>query len=463
VMVDLAVPTVFTAKSVALHAATDSQIATQPISLEKSGSFVDGVWDVPTIVDSTRIKLYAQLTGLPALGYRAYQILPQPAEQRGVGTLVTGPNSMENAFLRVQVNGNGAIDLLDKETGACYTGINYLLDQGESGNAWNHKTPRFDRVYNSLGVSANVAVTTSGPLVSIITADYTFPVPVSYLDVDTRSDTLVGLPVRVEYRLERDARLVTVTMTIDNRASDHWLRVAFPTGITTNVSWADSHFDVVSRAIPLPDCTGWVEQAWGTHPLRTFVDLTDGRRGFALLPKGLFEYEVFEDDQHTLALTLIRGCRIKLAVSEEKQAELPDPGVQCPGVHTFAYALCPHAGDWTAAGLPTVAASYDTPVRAVMTGRGKGALPLEAGLFTLDTTALHVTAVKQAEDGDGLIVRLVNLQSTTQSATLTFTHALASADECRNDETPITALSPQGARLPISMGAKKIRSFRLRW
>lgn len=40
------------------------------------------------------------------------------------------------------------------------------------------------------------------------------------------------------------------------------------------------------------------------------------------MPKGLFEYEVFDDT--TMALTLIRACRIKLAVSEEKVTELED-------------------------------------------------------------------------------------------------------------------------------------------
>src|SRR5690606_7076193 len=128
-----------------------------------------------------------------------------------------------------------------------------------------------------------------------------------------------------------------------------------------DVTWADSHFDVVSRPVPLPDSTGWVEQAEGTHPLRTFVDMSDGKNGLALLTKGIYEYEAFEDESRTLALTLIRACRIKLAVSEEKQAELPDQGVQCPGRHRFEYAICAHDGDWRRANLLREAALYHTP------------------------------------------------------------------------------------------------------
>lgn len=460
-LVDLEVPAIFKAKSVSLQTQNGETVALQPISAEKSGSFVDSIWDVATIVESSRMKFYAKLDQLPALGYRAYRVQPEVAELRNNGSLVTGPNTMENELLRVEVNGNGTVSLLNKQTGKLYANLNYLSDQGESGNAWKHVTPRFDRIYNSLGCNAKVAVTERGPLVSTITAEYNFAVPMDYADGQSRSEQLVELPVRVEYRLEKGSDALKVTVTVDNRANDHWLRVNFPTGLATDVSWADSHFDVVSRAIPLPDSTGWVEPAGGTHPLRTFADLSDGGNGFALMPKGIFEYEAFEDDQRTLALTLIRACRIKLAVSEEKQTELPDAGVQCPGMQTFEYALCPHAGDWAQAGLLAKAATYYTPVRVVMTGRGKGTLPLETGLFAIDSANLHVTAVKQAEDGSGLIIRLFNPLADAQTATLTFANPIATATQCRMDESEITPLSATGAALPITVPTKKINTYKL--
>ena len=165
-----------------------------------------------------------------------------------------------------------------------------------------------------------------------------------------------------------------ITLSLDNRALDHWLRANFPTGLATDATWADSHFDVVSRAIAIPDSTGWVERAGGTHPLRTFVAMSDGRDGLALMPKGIFEYEAFADDAHTLALTLLRCCRIKLAVSEEKLTELPDPGVQCGGPQRFEYAVAVHAGTWSEAAIPRRAAAYAAPPRAAQVGRGRGQL-----------------------------------------------------------------------------------------
>jgi len=276
----------------------------------------------------------------------------------------------------------------------------------------------------------------------------------------SRSERLVPLPVHVTYRLEQGNDSVGVTMTLDNRARDHWLRVCFPSGVATDWSVADSHFDVVSRRIELPDSTGWVEPARGTHPLRTFVDLSDGQAGMGVMPQGLFEYEVFEDARRTIALTLIRACRIKLAVSEEKKTVLPDVGVQCPGAQTFHYAMAFHAGDWRAADMLAKAAQYGTPARAAQTGRGKGSLPHEGSLLTV-SGGVHVTAVKQAADGSGLIVRLFNPLDQSQDVTLTLGVPVALAAQCRMDESETAPLDMKGGNMTFTAGAKKIVTVKL--
>jgi len=461
VHVDLEIPAHLKAKFVALEHPADKTVARQPISAEKSGSFVESPWEVSRILDSTRVHLYARFNKLPALGYRSYIIKADPNEPRGPETLVTGPNSMANEHLAVSVNANGTINITCKKTGKVYCNLNYLSDQGEVGNAWKHVTPTFDRKYNSLSTRANVAVTIDGPVVAAIAVDYLLPVPIDFADGKSRNTIMVDLPVQIEYRLEKGSPLVKVTLTVDNKARDHWLRVNFPTGLKTDVTSADSHFDVVNRPIAIPDSTGWVEKAGGTHPLRTFVSMSDGINGLSLLPKGIYEYEAYDDAAHTLALTLIRACRIKLAVSEEKQTELSDPGVQCPGVRQFEYAIAIHPGKWSGADIPHTAADYAAPVRAAMTGRGQGELPLELSLLTLDNPNLPITAVKQAEDGKALIVRLFNALPEEQTGTLRFNKKLASAVLCKADESAVEDLQPVGNELKIKVGGKKIRTYRV--
>ena len=309
---------------------------------------------------------------------------------------------MENDKLKVKVNGNGSIDVLYKETGKEYRNLNYLTSQGEIGNAWNHKAPEFDRKYNTMGNNAKIYVTESGELTGTVVCEYDFELPES-CEVNP-SSIYRKLPVKIAYTLDDGADFVKVKIELDNTIKDHWLRANFPTDIETDVSIADSHFDIVKRNIEIPDSKGWVEQAFGTHPLRTFVTVTDGENGLAVMPKGLFEYEVFDDK--TIALTLIRACRIKLAVSEEKITELPDDGVQCPGRQEFEYAIQFHTGNYNE--LPNKAAEYFAPVKCAVCGRGKSELPRENSLIEIDNKTLHVTAVKRANDGNGIIVRMYN-------------------------------------------------------
>jgi len=459
--IDLEVPARHKAKAARLVSTSNTEVARQPISVEKSSLFVDSIWEVPRIVDSNRIKFYAKLSKLPALGYRAYMIVPESQALRTRGTIVANDTTLENEFIRASVNPNGTVDLVCKKTGKNYSHLNYLTSQGECGNAWKHVAPVFDRKYNSLGVRASVFVKESGPLVGSIGVTYDFEVPADYGDGKGRSEVLTKIPVAIDYRLRQGAERLEVTVRLNNTAKDHWLRANFPCDIKTEQSTSDTHFDVIHRPIALPDSTGWVEEAFGTHPLQTFVSLDDKKDCFALLPQGLFEYEVLEDDAHTLSLTFLRACRIKLAVSEEKLTELPDTGIQCPGEQTFRYSIFAGAGDWSQNALLSQAADANHPIRAIMTSRGHGNLPLETSLFALDNTVLHVSAVKQAEDGKGLIIRIFNPCETTQQASLTFRRNIQFASRCRMDEGLLHPLDTVGGTLSLSIEPKKIYTARV--
>ena len=141
-LVDVEMPAGLRARNVRLAHASDPAVAVQPISCEKGGCFADLIWDVVTILDSNRIKFYAELKNLPALGYRAYRIEAEPHEPRNPATLVTGPADMANEHLAVHVNPNGTATVRCLATNKVYHELNYLSDQGEAGNAWRHAAPR---------------------------------------------------------------------------------------------------------------------------------------------------------------------------------------------------------------------------------------------------------------------------------------------------------------------------------
>ena len=407
---------------------------------EESSIFMDNIWDVPTILQSRHYRLYAEMRDVPAMGYKTFEIKGTPEASCEKAGIAKG-NRLENDKLSVTVNKNGTIDVIYKKTGKEYKGLNFYTSQGEVGNAWNHRSPEGDKKFSSIDANAKIYVAENGELSATIVSELQFEVPES-CEVK-QSDVLTQIPLKTSYTLQKDADFVKVCVELNNTAKDHWLRVNFPTGIKTEYSYSDSHFDIVKRNVKVPDSTGWVERAYGMQPLRTFAEVCDGENSFAVMPKGLFEYEVFEDT--VMALTLIRACRIKLAVSEEKVTELPDEGVECPGKHTFEYAL--NFGEDEITTLPNKAAEIFANVKCAVCGRGKGSLPLESSLFEIGNKNVHVTAVKKADDGNGIIVRMFNPSEERQTVNL-------KGVKCKMDETALGDFDG-------TVGAKKIVTVRI--
>jgi alpha-mannosidase len=170
---------------------------------------------------------------------------------------------------------------------------------------------------------------------------------------------------------------------------------------------AETPFDVLERAIALPDTSDWREPASGCQPHLGFVDVSDGKSGLALFNAGIPQYEVRDDDQRTLVLTLMRCFAQKNTV---RRAEYPDqPGSQCLFEQEFRYALMPHAGDWREAGLLAEANAFLLPLKCAQAGRsGRGTLPRSQSFFEIRPAALQLSAVKPEEDGEATLIRLWN-------------------------------------------------------
>ncbi len=200
---------------------------------------------------------------------------------------------------------------------------------------------------------------------------------------------------------------------MDNLARDHRLQVEFPIPIVTAHVDAGQTFDVVRRPIDLPhDTADWIEQPRPEAPLQNFVSISAGPTGLTLATRGLPEYLARRDAQGTtLALTLLRGIgwlsRDDLATrSGHAGPALETPGAQEIGVHEFEYALIPSAGNWR--NTFADAHAFAAPLRAVATSVHGGSLPSTASFVEVTPREFVISAIKHAEDGQGLIIRGYN-------------------------------------------------------
>jgi alpha-mannosidase len=336
------------------------------------------------------------------------------------------PAPIENEFFRIEADpGDGTVTVTDKETGLVLPCLNRFVDGGDRGDEYTFTPPERDQIVDR--PVAKPAITRQlSALGAVLQIEQTYRLPQALDDQDrsVRSDTWVELPISTRVSLTPGVRRVEFETTVDNRAQDHRLRVHFPTPIVADRSWAESHFDVVERPIALPTGTaGWAEQPTGCHPQLGFVDVTDGQRGVMLLNRGLPEYEALsgQDQGVTLVLTLLR-CVGWLSRGDlhNRPAHAgpadPTPEAQCPGVHTFHYALVSHAGNYLTA--MHEAAAFNAPLRAVSTSAHEGPLPPQGSFVDVSPAAVVITALKPPEEGDGLVVRLYNAASVPVQARL---------------------------------------------
>ena len=169
--------------------------------------------------------------------------------------------------------------------------------------------------------------------------------------------------VRTILEVRAGEQFVRVHTTFDNPCRDHRLRVHFPLPTPVSGSDAECAFAVVQRGL---DAEGGPHEApLPTYVSRRFVDASDGTSGLALLHDGLAEYEVVGG--HELALTLLRATGY---LSRAEPSLRPNPagpldpllGPQLLGAIECDYAVMPHRGDWTAAGLHARADEFLIPL-----------------------------------------------------------------------------------------------------
>jgi mannosylglycerate hydrolase len=203
----------------------------------------------------------------------------------------------------------------------------------------------------------------------------------------------------------------------------------------------------------------------GTLPQNNFVDVSDGKNGVAFLSNSLTEYEVLENEERTVALSLLRAVCNWICTETRVGSDFPSQkGGQCLGFHELHYAIRPHAGDWQGANIPLAADLFNAPQRLVQTRINKGTLPAKkASLFEIDNPLVRCSAIKKAEDRDTWVVRLYNPTGETQRARVRFHAPLAKAWETNLNEKRLEALKvTKSNAVAIAVGPRKIMTIEVK-
>jgi alpha-mannosidase len=189
-----------------------------------------------------------------------------------------------------------------------------------------------------------------------------------------------------DIRLSAKLPWVDIVTTADWHEKHILIKAAFPLSVQSR----SATYEIPYGSIPRPTTRLTPEEkAKFEVPALRWADLSDGQYGVSILNESKYGYD---GRDNVLRLSLLRS------------PSYPDPHAD-EGVHRFEYAIYPHAGGWQAAG--TVRRGYEFNYRMipVQVSSHAGELPPMHSFLSVAPENLVLTALKQSESGEGLILR----------------------------------------------------------
>ncbi|MBM4152255.1 MAG: hypothetical protein FJ220_01865, partial [Kiritimatiellaceae bacterium] len=174
----LDIPTDLGAKDYRIVDASGKEIPHQPIDSSSRYTVIQNPNDCADMMKMERQHLYAELPELPGAGYSTFFVKPLKKKARTLTRSIIGKeNGMENEFLSVVIQANGALSVTDKLTGRSWTDLGYFRDCSEIGNPWEHVGVPFEEVVNTLGEQARVSRVLAGDLVTTYKVELDWSLP----------------------------------------------------------------------------------------------------------------------------------------------------------------------------------------------------------------------------------------------------------------------------------------------
>ncbi len=406
----------------------------------------DAARHYPDLDEVDVVRVAFDVATVPGLGLSV--LAAGPAGPSVAGSVVVRGRTMRNEHLEVTIERTGSIALRDRASGATYRRLLTLESEPDGGDTYTFD-PRGNQPVERDSGPVTVRAHARGPLVGLLGAQWEF----------------AGTNVHLRVALHAGERLLRCTLDLHNVRGNRRLRARLPIG-TAAAATAGAAFGSETRAMRTPGGDSALERRSPTDPAHRYVVATAERRGLAVLAPGFFEYEW---TGHDLLLTLLRSVgdlsRGDLAARPGHAGWVtPTPDAQCLGHDRVELALTPVGADGVAAGdtLPRLWEDAFLPVRGQWLRQAAKLDPAHM-VVELDGPGLVLSAVKPADDGDGVVLRCFNARSVPTVGHWRISPWPSGAERLRADETAGSALVLQRDRsVSFDAGPHELVTIRIR-
>jgi alpha-mannosidase len=357
------------------------------------------------VIPAQRIQSEATVNGqsrllfvadLPSMGYKVFKLYLKTEEAQVLPHVPITETTVENDRYRLEFNTeNGCIkSFYDKKCD-----LEILRREGarlavieDKSDTWSHNIFKFDKEIASMEV-VSVKILEDGPVRS------TMRVKSKYNDSYVIQD----------FRVYKELDYIEVKMNVDWREPQTMLKLKFPVNF---------NFRKPTYEIPY----GYIEKSANgeEEPGQTWIDFSgehfkNGKLyGLGIANDSKYSYS-FDVDEMSITI-------LKNSVYAHHDPKVLDPEEEYiyvdNGIQELTYALLPHEGGWKDSDIIRRAMEINQKPITVIETFHQGSQPQVQSFIQVDRREIVISAMKEAEDKDGIIIRAFETMKNQVNATI---------------------------------------------
>ncbi len=366
-------------------------------------------------------------SNVPSMGYKFF---PYGEEEKASAVSIKD-GVMENELLRVEYDKDGILtSVFDKENNReTLDGdgnlITVFIDKCIHETAWNLEQ-NYEKKKWVLREAESVEIAESSGLRAVLRVTKKF-------NKSTITQNII---------LYSGSRKLLFETEVDWQERDKVMKAAFD----VNVLNTEATFEAAHGAIKRPTHRNSpFDAARYEQCAHKWADLSEGDYGVSILNDCKYGYDILNS---RMRITLLRA-----PTCPDTKGDL--------GEHCFTYAYYPHKGTWQTGRTVQEAFELNLPLKATAVTPVDGTLPEKYSFIASDNDDVVIDAVKEAQDGNGIILRVYQSRRVRGERTLTVNLPFNKVYECNLMEENEGEFGFTDNQIKFTIKPFEVKTFRL--
>ncbi len=394
-------------------------------------------FECASVWDSNGNKLLSAINGntvefiaenVPPMGYKIFKASEEKAD---AVCLKATEKCLENKYLIAEFDSDGNLTaLINKKIGknilkSSGNLLSISHDKPIHESAWNLENDYMMKMWY-LEKADSVKLIESTPVKAVLRTVRSFNKSVITQDIT----------------LTAESQALIFDTTVDWHETEKVLKAEFPLDIRSRIAT----YEIAHGALERPTyANNSYEKAMFECCAHKWADLSQGDMGVSIINDCKYGYDI---DKNTMRITLMRAPILPDATADK-------------GISSFRYGIYVHENRWDNADTVKEAFKENIPLTAVFSENGKGT-ESEYSFITLSDEKVMIDAVKQAQDNNGIIIRVYETSAHSGDVTLSLPFNIKYAAECNMMETDEKKIEFTGKSLSFGIKPFEVKTFRIK-